>query len=306
MNSAHRLHTEETPAKVRGRFPSGRVAAVLAVAVVVANLFGIGYYAAPVATRVRSELHPLLRPSGVIGQSLGLIAFAGFLFLWLYPVRKRARGMAFTGSIARWLDIHITVGLLIPLIAATHATWRFTGLIGLGYLAMVIVWLSGVAGRYIYVRIPRTRDGLGMSLDDVRLERIRLTHQIVATSGIPLSQVEEALRVEPIDAQSLGLLGTLRQFVADDLKRKRQIGALLARSSRPGQSNRQLDRKAAREIVKLARTQMSLQQQMRMLEATQRIFKFWHVAHLPVAITALLAVILHVAVAVATGSTWFR
>lgn len=306
MNSAHRLHTEETPAKARGRFPSGRVAAVLAVAVVVANLFGIGYYAAPVATRVRSELHPLLRPSGVIGQSLGLIAFAGFLFLWLYPVRKRARGMAFTGSIARWLDIHITVGLLIPLIAATHATWRFTGLIGLGYLAMVIVWLSGVAGRYIYVRIPRTRDGLGMSLDDVRLERIRLTHQIVATSGIPLSQVEEALRVEPIDAQSLGLLGTLRQFVADDLKRKRQIGALLARSSRPGQSNRQLDRKAAREIVKLARTQMSLQQQMRMLEATQRIFKFWHVAHLPVAITALLAVILHVAVAVATGSTWFR
>ena len=234
------------------------------------------------------------------------MAFAGFLFLWLYPVRKRARGLAFSGSIARWLDVHITVGLLIPLIAATHASWRFTGLIGLGYLAMVIVWLSGVAGRYIYVRIPRTRDGLGMSLDDVRLERIRLTHQIVATSGIPLGQVEEALRVEPIDAQSLGLIGTIRQFVTDDLRRKRQIRGLLSRSAASGTSKGRLDRKAVREIVKLARTQISLQQQMRMLEATQRIFKFWHVAHLPVAITALLAVILHVTVAVVTGSTWFR
>jgi hypothetical protein len=41
-----------------------------------------------------------------------------------------------------------------------------------------------------------------------------------------------------------------------------------------------------------------------MLEATQRVFRLWHVAHRPVALTALLAVLVHVAVVVALGATW--
>jgi hypothetical protein len=50
---------------------------------------------------------------------------------------------------------------------------------------------------------------------------------------------------------------------------------------------------------------MSLTQQARMLAATQRLFRFWHVAHRPFAITALVAVLVHVGVVVAMGATWF-
>ncbi|MFN8547626.1 MAG: hypothetical protein U0527_06545 [Candidatus Eisenbacteria bacterium] len=292
-----------TTAAKSARIPSGRIALVLAAVIVVANLFGASYYLAPIAERVRSPLHSYLKPSGWIGQSLGLLAVSGFLFLWLYPLRKRVRGAKQLGSVARWLDVHLIVGLLIPLIAATHAAWRFSGLIGLGWVAMFIVWASGVAGRYIYVRIPRTRDGLAMSLDDVRLERLRLLHEIVATSGLSLGEVESALQVAPIQAERLGLIGTVRQFVRDDWKRRRDIATLLHRLEQLGTSR--LDRRSLRAIARLARRQMSLHQEMRMLDATQRIFKFWHVAHLPVALTALLAVLLHVVVAVVTGATWF-
>jgi hypothetical protein len=51
---------------------------------------------------------------------------------------------------------------------------------------------------------------------------------------------------------------------------------------------------------------MALQQHFQMIERTQRIFKYWHVAHLPVAITGLLAVVLHVVLAVAMGATWLH
>jgi hypothetical protein len=41
-----------------------------------------------------------------------------------------------------------------------------------------------------------------------------------------------------------------------------------------------------------------------MLAATHRVFRFWHVAHRPVAVTALVAVVVHVVVVVAFGATW--
>ena len=58
-------------------------------------------------------------------------------------------------------------------------------------------------------------------------------------------------------------------------------------------------------VVHLASREISLAQQARMLDATQRVFGYWHVAHRPFAVTALVAVVIHVAVVVAVGATWF-
>jgi hypothetical protein len=68
---------------------------------------------------------------------------------------------------------------------------------------------------------------------------------------------------------------------------------------------RSLTGRALDEAVALADREIALQQQVRMLEATHRVFKFWHVAHRPFAVTALLAVVVHIAVVVSLGATWF-
>jgi len=104
-------------------------------------LAGRAYYQAGIAVRVRSPWHAWLKPSGTIGQSLGLLALALFLFLWLYPLRKKlGRRAERLGRVPLWLDVHIVAGLLVPLVAAVHAGWRFNGLIGLGYLSLFVVW----------------------------------------------------------------------------------------------------------------------------------------------------------------------
>jgi len=51
---------------------------------------------------------------------------------------------------------------------------------------------------------------------------------------------------------------------------------------------------------------MAIDQQIRVLESTHRVFGYWHAAHRPVAITAFLAVGIHVTVAIVMGATWFR
>jgi len=268
------------------------------------SLAGAPYYLLSQGQRVRSPLHVWLKPTGYVGQAAGIGALTLFLFMWLYPMRKKFRALAFTGSIARWLDVHIAAGLCLPLLAAVHAGWHFSGLIGLGFWAMMVVVVSGVVGRYLYSRIPRSRSGLEMTLEEIDTERKVLLKYVAQTTGLDPFEVERLLAPRPA-AAGAGLFASLGGFVADDLHRWR-AGRQLSRGWRSARPAAPVDRRVVRLVSRMARRQMALGQQVRFLDATQRVFRYWHVAHRPVAISALLAVVIHVGVAVAMGVTWFR
>jgi hypothetical protein len=279
---------------------------LLLVFLIVINLLGISYYRLPNAERVRSAWHPWLKPTGIIGQSMGIVALVLFLSLWLYPLRKKFRWLSFTGTVSRWLDIHVLIGLCIPLTAAVHAAWHFTGLIGLGYGAMLVAWLSGILGRYIYARIPHSRNGLEMSLEELNGQRESHLQRIADATGLERELVEHLLSTDPVPP-GLGPIPTLLRMVTDDFKRWRAARSLRAqlRGTSGGRKD-PVDPATFSEILRLARREMALSQQLRMLEASRRIFQYWHVAHRPMAISSLVAVLLHVVTAIVLGVTWFR
>jgi len=281
-----------------------RILLVLFGAVAALNLAGVPYYVLTHGQRLRSDLHPWLKPTGYLGQSVGFLSLGLFLFLWLYPLRKKFRWLEFTGSIAKWLDVHVVIGLLIPILAAQHAAWQFRGLIGLGYLAMMIVCLSGIVGRYLYMHIPRSRDGLELTMEQVEAQRQNGLQQIARATALDPVMLEQFLAVDTRSYQGLGPVRTLIRMFADDYHRwkaTRQLRRIWRRSAR-GASAR--DRAALADSLRLARRQMGLGQQIRMLDATQRLFRYWHIAHRPFAITALVAVLLHVVSAIVLGVTW--
>ncbi len=264
------------------------------------NLAGASYYLAPLNARPRHALHALLRPSGTIGQTAGILAFVIFVFLWLYPLRKRWRALAFTGAIGRWLDVHVTTAIGLPLLLTIHAAWRADGVIGLGFGAMLVVCASGVVGRYLYVRIPRARSGVELSRDEVAGERDALLAEIAAALGDSVNTVR--LAITPVEqAPATSVVQVLERLVLNDLRRFVHVRRLASTwAARPG-----VDRRAISRAVKLASREMALTDQSRMLEATQRVFRFWHVAHMPFALTALIAVTIHVVVVIVMGATWF-
>jgi len=268
------------------------------------SVIGGSYYFAPLDERARSPLHPYLRPSGYVGQTAGILSLLIFIFLWLYPLRKKYRWLSFTGTMANWLDGHIGVALILPFLAAVHASWRFEGLIGLGYLSMIVVCLSGIAGRYLYVHIPRSATGLELSAEEIAAERQGLVGEIAEATGLQAAQVDAVLQSDPAPCEGLGFIETLKRMARDDLARWRSARALRRLCDSQYGAIRP-DRRTVRRVLRLARKEMSLTQQARMLAATQRLFRFWHVAHRPFAITALVAVMVHVAVVVAMGATWF-
>jgi hypothetical protein len=268
------------------------------------SMIGSSYYSAPASERVRHSLHPWLRPSGYLGQTAGIIAVFIFIFLWLYPLRKKFRWLQWTGAMSKWLDVHVAAALILPVLAAVHASWRFDGVIGLGFWSMIVVCLSGVAGRYLYVRIPRSASGLELTADEIAAERRRLLEAVARDAGLPPAQVEAVLRSDPTPCDRLGVLATVRQMVRDEFSRRGAARAL-RRLARSKQRADRLDRKALRRVMRLASREMALTQQARMLAATQRVFRLWHIAHRPFALAALVAVLVHVGVVISMGMTWF-
>lgn len=301
-----RLHATRRPRPARPRSRAARVAVLAGLLFVALNLFGMRYYLLPRAEQVRDPMHAWLRPSGYLGQSAGILALLIFLFLWLYPLRKKFRWLAFTGAVSKWLDVHALAALGLPLLVAAHATWQFGGVIGIGFWSMMVVWLSGIVGRYLYARIPRSQAGVELTIEEIGAQRQALLDEISARSGLEAGEVEALLAPEPSPTRDLGLWQTLRRMIADDLGRRRAAAALRRRIRDRHPTRRRDDAAALRDIVRLANREMALVQQSRMLDATQNILRFWHVAHRPLAVTALVAVLIHVAVVVSVGATWFR
>ena len=289
-----------SPNRMRGKLALSVILGFL----VLICLSGFSYYVLPIAERVRSPLHDWFKPSGYVGQSAGWIAMALFLFLWLHPLRKKFRWLAFLGTLSRWLDVHIVIGLTMPLLVAIHAGWRFTGMIGWTYWSMLLICLSGIVGKYLYGHIPHKKNGLESTLEEVDAERGRLILRISSITGLDTELVATGLAAGRSPRPGRGLAGSILEMLSSDLARWRAARVLRRRWRR--QAGGPVDKATLARAMQLARRQMALSQQVRMLEATHRLFRFWHIAHRPLAITALAAVLLHVTVVVVVGATWIR
>jgi uncharacterized protein (DUF2062 family) len=100
------------------------------------------------------------------------------------------------------------------------------------------------------------------------------------------------------------LLGAFGAMIAADFTRWR-VRRQLRRRWRTLPGRHRLDDRTLDKAVDLAAREIALEQQVRLLQRTHRIFRYWHLLHRPIAIMALVAVVIHVAVVVAVGATWF-
>ena len=198
------------------------------------------------------------------------------------------------------------MGIALPLIVAVHAGWRFHGLIGLGYWAMLLVCLSGFIGRYLYVRIPRSRTGVAYTRDEIASQRRALVTDIAAALHADPMEIERALVQRKTQDAHAGALRHLASLVVADLGRRRELRRLQAEWSAARPDGSRFDRDAVAKAIRLARQEIVLDQRLHMLEGTQKLLHYWHVAHRPVAITALVAIVIHVVTAIVMGQTWLR
>jgi len=170
--------------------------------------------------------------------------------------------------------------------------------VAVSFWSMVAVFLSGIAGRFIYLQIPRSIEGRELNLNEVRAMKSNLT-EILKTS---YRLEEDGYRkiVESVDkktvSSSRSLLVSLVRNYRDDRKSIHSVSRELKRNNLHG--------KDYRKIVSLVKTDIKLSRRIERLDSMKNLFKYWHVAHLPFALVMLLIMVIHVGVTILFGYRW--
>ncbi len=259
---------------------------LLMVTVVIATLIllildGHGYYTTALEERFYHPDHTALKPSGMWGHGLGIIGSLSMIIgVSAYMTRKRSRAMARWGMLKHWLEFHIFLCTLGPILVLFHTAFKFGGLVAVSFWSMVAVFLSGIIGRFIYIQIPRTIEGRELSLNEVK--------------GLKQDIGEIIKNIYNLDQESYDLV--IESTKGKNSGSLRKIKALLKRNK--------LSRTEIRDVMGIIRNEITLNKRIERLQLMQNLFKYWHVAHLPFALVMLIIMVIHVVVTIVFGYKW--
>ena len=269
------------------------------VVAVPATLLGLDYYGTPLQERPFSTGHDLLSSSALVGHGYGILGTAMILLgVVFYSMRKRIPVMSRLGELKHWLQVHILLCTLGPYLVLLHTTFRFGGLVAISFWSMVLVVGSGVFGRYVYVKIPKTIHGHFLSLDALEARREEAAAAIQGRFGLEDGLVHRLVReARPPRPKNPGhALVLAMRWDLGHRRAERKLGIVLGGM---GESPH-----ARKELAGFLREEGRRELQIALLHPFQRLFRYWHVFHLPLAIVMFLILAVHVALAVLFGYAW--
>jgi hypothetical protein len=223
--------------------------------------------------------------------------------LFAYPLRKRWAVLAGLGPARLWFNVHMALGIVGPLLVLVHSTFQIGSVnAGVALISMVVVAVSGLVGRVIYLR---THTGLGGELET--LDSLR------RDMGLADAGVRSTLHFAPeAEARLLALeryVGRPGEIGREHLRRLVVLPLLLGRERRAirreivarlrglagergwdAKTLRSRERRARRAIDAYARSVQRAAQ----LAAYARLFSLWHIAHVPFVFLMVLCALFHV------------
>ncbi len=260
---------------------------------------GISYYGTSIEDRFYHPDNSLLKPSGVLGHGFGIVgSFLIVAGVASYMARKRYRFLSRLGILKHWLEFHIFLCTLGPILVLFHTAYKFGGLVAISFWSMVAVFLSGIVGRFIYLQIPHTIEGQELSLNDIRALKtdiagiLKNSHNLDEESyNIIANSIKKKVELYHSNA----LIRYLKKYF-DDRETIHLVKAVLRKHKMP--------RKEMRQIIDLVNDDIKLNRKIERLATMQNLFKYWHVVHSPFALVMLIIMVIHVGVTIAFGYRW--
>lgn len=260
---------------------------IVVITVLYLSLGGYSYYTLPLEERFYHPLYKWFKPSGFFGHGLGIVGTLMILFgVLIYIARKRYGFLEHYIRLKYLLEFHIFLCILGPVLILFHTTFKFGGVVSVAFWSMTAVVLSGIVGRFIYIQIPRTIEGRALSLDEVKNNRAGL--------------LEKLKSIENIDSAITGLIMRDNEDGRGGyFERKKRLSNIKSELKKSG-----IERKNRQLIIDMVKQEFSLAGKIGRLQLMQKLFKYWHVAHLPFAIIMLVIVVIHVIITLSLGYQW--
>jgi hypothetical protein len=215
-------------------------------------------------------------PTSAFSVNLGWVGLGSMVVMLIYSVARRSKALRDLARLSHWLHFHIFLGVQGMVCVVFHSLHLFTRSYGfnwlnpavLNFIAVVIVFCSGLFGRYIYSFLPRTMGGEQMAARDVEAEIAKLDE-------VP-KQLQELLPKGPVP-RGFGAL------VSADLATRRSL-AELNRLQVPEQARALIERR------------LKLQLRLHALSGAERLFQRWIIAHRPLATIMYVLSAMHVVI----------
>ncbi len=272
---------------------------VVVAATVYLMLTGLSYYETPLEERFYHVDYDAFKPSGTIGHGLGIFgSLLMFIGVSTYMLRKRIRSFSKIGLLKHWLEFHIFLCTLGPILVLYHTTFKFGGIVAISFWSMVAVFLSGVIGRFIYIQIPRSIEGRELSLTEIRSSKndlgiiLKQNYNLAEESYIAII---ESTKFRNDNGHKNIIISFFRKYF-DDRNTLAKIKSELKKNS--------LTSTDIKTITSFVKEEISMNRKIDRLTTMQNLFKYWHVAHLPFAIIMLIIMIIHVIVTIVFGYKW--
>jgi len=272
---------------------------IVTLTLLILSYIGFTYYNTALEERFYHTDHTWLKPSGGLGHGLGIF---GSLLMIIgvssYMIRKRFRSLSRFGQLKHWLEFHIFLCTLGPIMVLFHTSFKFGGIVAISFWSMVAVFLSGIIGRFIYIQIPRTIEGRELNLNEVK--ELKSDIGEIITNVYHLDKESQDIIVEStkkkVELYHANFLVRYFKKYRDNKKSVKQIKTILKKNN--------LSRIEKRDVMKLVKNEISLNRKIERLQTMQNLFKYWHVAHLPFALVMLVIMIIHVVVTMVFGYKW--
>ncbi len=271
------------------------------IVVILLSVNGYNYYTSSEEERFFQENHTILKPSGTLGHGLGILGTVMMIFgVALYMIRKRVRRFFNIGYLKYWLEFHIFLCTVGPLLVLYHTSFKFGGIVAVSFWSMTAVVFSGVIGRFIYIQIPRTIQGNELDIKQLN----EMSNDISNRLSYELIKGEEiALRIDQLTNIDYKRDITFGQSILYSVKDFFNVRSNINKLKQE-MHNSSISKIKVKEIIKLAKSKMILSRRITLLRTMQRLFKYWHIVHLPFAITMFVIMIIHVAVTIIFGYKW--
>ena len=261
--------------------------------------WGYSYYITTVEERPFHDAHIMLKPSGPVGHGLGILGTLLILIgVFSYIGRKKNKFLPRFGALKYWLEFHIFLCSVGPLLILFHTAFKFGGIVSISFWSMVAVVLSGVIGRFIYIQIPRTIQGREMTLGEIKEMKDEMNQALKHKYGLEDEPYHKLITVIQKATPLTGIETADREASSnsENTRLKSEVRMIMKQSG--------LSRRDRRGIIKLFRNEMKINARIKRLQRMQMLFKHWHVAHLPFALIMLVIMVIHVVITITFGYRW--
>lgn len=257
------------------------------------------YYALAPSARPFARGHALLRPTGVVGLTLGVAAVVLVLGNLSYLVRRSPRFERLPGSLVQWMTVHVATGIAALLFALVHSAMAPKNTVG-GHalLALAFLVVTGAVGRYLYAFVPRAANGRELALEEVKDELLQLSGEWDRLRPEFAQRVRDEIQSLIAEGRWHGtFVQRVMALLRDQRRSAARLVQLRAEAAREGLARDQVE-----ALVALARRARRAALTAAHYEDLRGLAASWRWFHRWIALAMVLLVALHVAAALRFGA----